>query len=75
MIVTNKKQLVRGDVLIDDGVHNLIGGEYYKILVDAPYNRAFDAESHGIRRVRGWDEIIAIIDELNKNGENSNVAI
>ena len=28
--------------MIDDGIHNLIGGEYKKILFDAPYNRSFD---------------------------------
>ena len=28
VIVTSRKQLIRGDVLIDDGIHNLEGGQY-----------------------------------------------
>ena len=30
VIVTKNKQLVNGDILIDDGVHNLEGGRYKK---------------------------------------------
>ena len=32
VIVTSRKQLIRGDVLIDDGIHNLEGGQYKKVL-------------------------------------------
>lgn len=56
-IVTSNKKLIKGDVLIDDGVHNLIEGDYKKILVSAPYNEEFDAESHGMIRVRNWKDI------------------
>ncbi|MBO4839398.1 MAG: hypothetical protein J5493_08540 [Lachnospiraceae bacterium] len=42
VIITSNKQLLKCDVMIDDGIHNLIGGEYKKILFDAPYNRSFD---------------------------------
>ena len=64
VIVTSRKQMIRGDVLIDDGVHNLEGGEYRKILVTAPYNREYDAEAHGMIRVHNWDEIIGVIDRM-----------
>ena len=64
VIVTSRKQMIRGDVLIDDGIHNLEGGEYKKILFTAPYNRDYDAEANGMIRVRGWDEIIEIIDRM-----------
>ncbi len=61
VIITCCKQMIKGDVMIDDGFHNLVGGEYKKILIDAPYNRAFDAEKHGMIRVYGWDEIEKLI--------------
>ena len=68
VIITSRKQMIRGDVLIDDGVHNLEGGEYKKILVTAPYNRDYDAEANGMIRVHGWDEIVRIIDEMAAQG-------
>lgn len=57
VIITGNKQMIKGDVLIDDGIHNLIGGDYVKILVDAPHNRWFNAEENGIIRVNSWAEI------------------
>ena len=64
VIVTSRKQMIRGDVLIDDGPHNLIGGEYIKLLYDAPHNREFDAEGNGMIRVHNWMEIEAVIERL-----------
>ena len=64
VIITSRKQMIKGDVLIDDGVHNLIGGDYKKILVDAPYNRDFDAEANGMIRVCNWDQIKAAVDAM-----------
>lgn len=64
VIITSHKQMVRGDVLIDDGIHNLEGGAYRKILFTAPYNRHYDAEANHMIRVSGWDEIIRIIDGM-----------
>ena len=61
VIITSRKQMIRGDVLIDDGPHNLIGGEYRKILYDAPHNQGFNAEGNGMSRVRNWDEIETVI--------------
>ena len=64
VIITSRKQMIRGDVLIDDGIHNLEGGEYKKILFTAPYNRHYDAEANGMARVDSWDQIIRIIDSM-----------
>lgn len=61
VIITSHKQLIHGDVLVDDGVHNLEGGDYLKILMDAPHNRSYDAEQGGMHRVTGWDEAYDII--------------
>lgn len=64
VIITSNKQLVRGDVLIDDGYHNMVGGTYKKILVDAPYNRKYDEREAGAVRVRNWAEIEAAIERI-----------
>lgn len=37
VIIAFHKQIINGDVLVDDGVHNLEGGSYFKILMDAPH--------------------------------------
>ena len=66
VIIAKNKQLIRGDVLIDDGIHNLEGGDYIKILMTAPHNRNYDAEGNGMIRVHTWKEIETIIDELSR---------
>ena len=64
VIVTSKKQMIRGDVLIDDGIHNLEGGDYVKILTTMPHNEDYDAEANGMIRVHNWKEIEEVIDRL-----------
>jgi 5'(3')-deoxyribonucleotidase len=69
VIITKRKQLIKGDVLIDDGIHNLEGGDYVKILMTAPHNRSYDAEGNGMIRVSSWKEIEKVISELEEQGE------
>ena len=76
VIVTGNKHMIKGDVLIDDGPHNLSGGEYRKILFSAPHNRAFDEKTVGAIRVNNWDEayeaVCSIDREIRKqNGEET----
>lgn len=61
LIVTHNKQMVIGDILVDDKPENLIGGTYYGILVDRPHNRRFDAEAAGFVRVHNFSEIYTAI--------------
>jgi len=68
VIITSRKQLICGDVLIDDGIHNLEGGSYRKILFTAPHNRFYDAEANGMTRVHTWDEVVRIIDGMEEPG-------
>lgn len=70
VIITCRKQLIRGDVLIDDGVHNLEGGDYIKILMTAPHNRDYDAEANGMIRVSGWAETERVIERLSADLEH-----
>lgn len=61
VIITSRKQLVNGDVLVDDGPHNLEGGQYLRVLMDAPHNRAYNTESNGMIRVYNWSEAYDVI--------------
>lgn len=45
VIITTQKQLIRGDVLVDDAPHNLENGNYKRILMNAPHNRFFDEKA------------------------------
>lgn len=56
VIITGNKHLVQGDVLVDDGPHNLTGGSYRKILFHAYHNADFDEKSVGAVRVHNWEE-------------------
>ena len=66
VIVTSRKQLIRGDILIDDGIHNLEGGQYKKILMTANHNLHYDAEANGMTRVRTWEEVEQVIARLER---------
>lgn len=75
VIIARNKQMVRGDILIDDGVHNLVGGDYIKILMDRPHNRNFDAEAAGMYRVSGWREIYSLITQIGSMSRGVGVKI
>lgn len=67
VIVTSNKQMIEGDVLVDDGVHNLIGGRYHKILFNQPHNSYFNEKEHDIIRVFSWEEVYKTIINLAKS--------
>ena len=66
-IFTHRKQMVKGDVLVDDGFHNLVGGDYEKILFSAPYNRDFDAAANGMTRAENWEDVYDAIQTIAKD--------
>ena len=66
VIIAHNKQMIRCDVMVDDALHNLIGGEYHKILMSAPHNANCNVEQYGIHRANNWLEIYEIIKELTK---------
>jgi 5'(3')-deoxyribonucleotidase len=68
VIITSNKQMVRGDVLIDDGVHNHEGGAHFGILMDAAHNRSYDAEANSLVRVYTWEEVYSVICDFAKAG-------
>ena len=66
VIVTSRKQMIKGDILIDDNPQNLIGGDYIKLLMDAPHNRKCSTGSNGIIRVDNWEDTYKYIENLNE---------
>lgn len=57
IIREDNKQRIQGDVLIDDGAHNLINGKFIKFLYHRANNSKFDESKYGITRVYSWKEI------------------
>lgn len=64
VIVANHKQMILGDIMVDDAPHNLENGNYIKILMTAPHNKSYDVTGKGIIRCNTWDEIYEVIDNL-----------
>lgn len=63
IILAYNKQLVHGDYIIDDGIHNLVGHNAFKILFDTPHNKIPSEveESLNLHRVHGWKEVYETI--------------
>lgn len=68
VIITSQKQLVCGDIMIDDAPHNLEGGSYYGILMTAPHNMTYDAEANGFIRVYSWEDIYNVVCNYARKG-------
>lgn len=63
VVIASKKQLIRGDFLIDDAPHNM-GGSYKGLLFTANHNRSItDDELMGMNAVRvdNWKEVYELI--------------
>ena len=63
VIIARRKQLIKADVLIDDGIHNLEGGKFFKILMDSPNNRHYDTNKNGMIRVHTIKEAYEAINK------------
>ena len=63
-IFTSSKDIVCGDVFIDDYLHNLNGNIKTKLLFSTYHNKHFTDEelaSKGVKRVDSWQEICKIL--------------
>lgn len=72
-----KKQLIRADIAIDDGLFNLIGDRtYYSICFDKPYNQT-DELIPCFTRVYDWLGVYTAVHEITdllKENENDDVS-
>lgn len=73
IIIAHHKQMVTGDVLIDDNPCNLVGGRYLRILFDRPHNRRFNEKKHVMYRAVGWEQVYKLIHENLVFSPGSNV--
>ena len=62
--VTMEKKDIVCDVLIDDNPENLIGGKYYKILINKPHNFSFNEKQHNVYRAYDLAEAYQILKSL-----------
>ena len=63
-INTQNKQMIRLDVLVDDGLFNLTGNRsYVSICFDMPYNQTDDGLIPGFYRAYNWQDVYKIIAE------------
>ncbi|MFS8640664.1 MAG: hypothetical protein LOD90_07605 [Symbiobacteriaceae bacterium] len=60
IVITHRKDLVRGDFMFDDAPKNLRNHPAIRILMDYPYNRHF----HDCYRVHSWAEAEQLIHSL-----------
>ena len=72
-----KKQLIRADIAIDDGLFNLVGDRtYYSICFDKPYNQT-DELIPCFTRVYDWLGVYTAVHEITdllKENENDDVS-
>ena len=65
VIVASDKSLIFGDIMIDDGTHNLeVTCCGLAVLFDRPHNRSYNDEAAGMVRVETWDEIYEVVSEF-----------
>ena len=68
VIKIHKKELLKLDVLIDDCLEHLINSSAEKICFNYPWNRS--DKDYGIYRVDSWDEVVNIINNLERKITN-----
>lgn len=60
-IITSNKELVQGDIIVDDNLLNMMDPKKFNILFDRPHNRSRNEEEYGAVRVHDWDEVLLAI--------------
>ena len=67
VIISSRKQMINGNVLVDDYENNLIGGSYDGVLFYQPHNDSFDISSYpNIVRARDWKDVDLILEQKYK---------
>jgi 5'-nucleotidase len=58
------KSLIKADVLVDDGIHNLRHFSGERVIFDQPWNR--HESIGGAWRAKDWEDVVKIIRAINK---------
>lgn len=64
VIISGKKQLINGDILVDDCPDNLIGGKYRGILLNYPWNSGFPNQKYNIERAYDFKDVYDKIEKI-----------
>lgn len=74
-IFGTRKDLLAGDVILDDKVSNLIGGSTtFSVLLDRPWNQVeFYPEAKAIARVKSLSEFVSFIKSISDTGGNLDI--
>lgn len=73
-IIAADKNMIKADIIVDDGVHNLASIEHpcVKILFDRPHNQHIDTDYTDLIRAKTWDDILAIIHTISNTDVMAN---
>jgi len=62
IIFTARKDMLAGDIIIDDGLHNIHPTRCSSaILFDQPWNRHGIASNKGVFRAHSWNDVVGIV--------------
>ena len=64
LIIAKDKSLIFGDVMIDDGPHNLERTSCMPVLFSRPHNLQYPAYQAGWKRVSSWKEVYRLIQDV-----------
>ena len=65
VVITSHKDLVHGDVIVDDGLHTMaVTPCSTKILFHAPHNASYDAEKNSLIRCYNWGQVYEAIRKI-----------
>lgn len=73
-IIAADKNMIKADIMIDDGVHNLVAIDHpcIKILFDRPHNQHIDTDYTDMIRATTWDDVLTIIRTLSNTSVTEN---
>lgn len=67
IVAMKHKNMFRCDIMIEDNMQNLLSGVHYdRICIDYPWNRNVHDYAYDIYRCSCWNEIVNVINRLNK---------
>lgn len=68
LIIAHSKNMIKGDIRIDDGVHNLVNCDGFKILFTAPHNASIPESDIDAQRANNWEDVDRIVDNFIQKG-------
>lgn len=61
LVIAHDKSLIKGEVMIDDGVHNLKAFDGTRVLFDQPWNREAYRTPYFYVRALSWEHIVEML--------------